>query len=140
MACERIRRPKLLIAALVAVSVALWVPAAAHAAEREKLASAGLLARGSGYATTGGSDAVRTLQQRLRRLGDVPGPIDGLYGPLTEGAVRRFQQRRGLAADGIVGRQTKRSLFPATAQPTATPAHRDTQPGSLTRKTPAPQI
>jgi nucleoid-associated protein YgaU len=140
MACERIRWPKLLIAALVALSVVLWIPAAGHAAEREKLASAGLLARGSGYASTGGSDAVRTLQQRLRRVGDVPGPIDGLYGPLTEGAVQRFQQRHGLAVDGIVGRQTKRSLFHPNVQPTTAPAHRDTQPGTLTRKTPAPQI
>jgi len=140
MACQPIRRPTLLIAVLVAVSVVLWVPAAGHAAERESLASAGPLAQGSGYAGTGGSDAVRTLQQRLRRLGNEPGPIDGLYGPLTEGAVQRFQQRHGLAVDGIVGRQTKRSLFSPRAQATTAPAHRDTQPGTLTRKTPAPQI
>jgi peptidoglycan hydrolase-like protein with peptidoglycan-binding domain len=135
MACERIRRPRLLIAALVAVSVALWVPAAGHAAEREKLASAGPLARGSGYAA-GGSDAVRTLQQRLRRLGDSPGPIDGLYGPLTEGAVRRFQQGHGLAVDGIVGRQTKRTLFPKRKSPA--PSTGSESVGELPHASPVP--
>ena len=140
MACERTRSPHLLVAALVAVLAALWLPATGHAAERDTLASAGLLERGSGYATAGGSDAVRTLQRRLRRLGDEPGPIDGLYGPLTQGAVTRFQQRHGLAADGIVGRQTRRSLFDRSSQPTASPARHNTQPGPLTRKSPAPNI
>ena len=124
----------------MAVLAALWIPATGHAAEREGLASAGLLERGSGYQSAGGSDAVRTLQRRLRRLGNEPGPIDGFYGPLTQGAVKRFQQRHGLTADGVVGRQTRRSLFSRSSQPTASPAQRGTQPGTLTRKSPAPSI
>ena len=128
------------MAALVAVLAALWIPATGHAAERDTVASAGLLERGSGYQSGRGSDAVRTLQRRLRRLGLEPGPIDGLYGPLTQGAVERFQQRHGLAVDGVVGRQTKRSLFSGSSQPTASPAQRDTEPGPLARKSPAPNI
>jgi hypothetical protein len=128
------------LAALVAVLAALWIPATGHAAERDTIASAGLLERGSGYQSDRGSDAVRTLQRRLRRLGHEPGPIDGLYGPLTQGAVERFQQRHGLAVDGVVGRQTKRSLFSGSSQPTASPAERDTEPGPLARKSPAPNI
>jgi peptidoglycan hydrolase-like protein with peptidoglycan-binding domain len=128
----------LLLAALSAMVVALAAPAAGHAADREKLASAGVLARGSGYETATGSDAVRVLQRRLRRLGNPPGPIDGLYGPLTEGAVKRFQQRHGLAVDGIVGRQTKQTLYTPAAQPSAAPTHHDTQPDRLERKSPAP--
>ena len=127
-----------LLAALAVVTVTLALPPAGRAAERGEPASAGLLARGSGYGSAGGSDSVRVLQSRLRRLGDRPGPIDGLYGPLTEGAVERFQQRHGLAVDGMVGRQTRRKLYPA-AEPTAAPAHRETQPGTLERKSPAPQ-
>jgi hypothetical protein len=52
-----------------------------------------------------GSD-VRFLQQKLKGLGYDPGPIDGDFGPRTEGAVKDFQAARGLSADGIVGKQT----------------------------------
>ena len=138
MACERHRRAPLLLTALLALAVALWLPTAASAADRDELASAGVLARGSGYASAAGADAVRVLQRRLRSLGTPPGPIDGLYGPQTEGAVERFQQRHGLAVDGIVGRQTKQRLLTPAARPTATPAHPETQPGRLERKSPAP--
>lgn len=141
MACEQpTRRPHILFAALVAVLVALAIPATGHAAERDRLASVGVLEPGSGYQAAGGSHAVRILQGRLRRSGDRPGPIDGLYGPLTQGAVERFQQRHGLAVDGIVGRQTKRTLFAGISRPTASPDERDTKPGTLTRKSPGPSI
>jgi hypothetical protein len=140
MVCQRTGWPRLLLAALAAALLGLWIPATSHAAERDRLASAGLLERGSGYGSPAGSDAVRTLQSRLRRLGARPGPIDGLYGPLTQGAVERFQQRHGLAVDGIVGRQTKRSLLARVSHPVASPAQRNTQPGTLERKSPAPNI
>jgi peptidoglycan hydrolase-like protein with peptidoglycan-binding domain len=105
-------------------------------AERDSIASAGQLASGAGYGT-GGSDAVRALQRRLRRLGDQPGPIDGLYGPLTKEAVIRFQQRHGLAVDGIVGRQTRHSLFPGATRATASSAQQDTRHGTPERESPA---
>lgn len=38
------------------------------------------------------------------------GPIDGVDGPATTAAVRRFQRRAGLAVDGVVGRQTRAAL------------------------------
>jgi peptidoglycan hydrolase-like protein with peptidoglycan-binding domain len=139
MACERSRR-LLVVAAVAAMVAALAVPAAGHAADSEKLASAGVLARGAGYESATGSDAVRVLQRRLRHLGNPPGPIDGLYGPLTEGAVERFQQRHGLAVDGIVGRQTKRSLYTPAAHPAAVSAHPETHSGRLERKSPAPHV
>jgi hypothetical protein len=138
MTCESAHRTRILFVALVAVLVALSIPATGHAAERDRLASATVLEQGSGYQAAGGSHAVRILQGRLRRSGDRPGPIDGLYGPLTQGAVQRFQQRHGLAVDGIVGRQTRRALFAGTSRPTASPNERNTQPGTLTRKSPSP--
>jgi peptidoglycan hydrolase-like protein with peptidoglycan-binding domain/DNA invertase Pin-like site-specific DNA recombinase len=68
------------------------------------------LARGAGYGQPQGEPGVRALQRRLRALGHRPGPVDGLYGPLTEAAVERLQRDTGLSADGIVGPQTRRVL------------------------------
>ena len=35
--------------------------------------------------------AVRDLQAALKALGHDPGPIDGVFGAMTESAVRAFQ-------------------------------------------------
>ena len=45
-------------------------------------------------------DAVRQVQQFLTQFGYEPGGVDGDFGNLTEGAVRRFQADRDLAEDG----------------------------------------
>jgi peptidoglycan hydrolase-like protein with peptidoglycan-binding domain len=49
---------------------------------------------------------VKTLQRWLNQHGYNPGPRDGIYGPQTEAAVRRFQGAAGVKADGIYGPQT----------------------------------
>jgi hypothetical protein len=59
-----------------------------------------LLSRGS----TG--DPVRRLQRALASVGVDPGPIDGIFGALTDAAVRAFQGSHGLQVDGIVGPDT----------------------------------
>ena len=83
--------------------------AAAPAAKDE------VLIAGAGYAQPNGSPGVRAIQQRLRALGLRPGPVDGLFGPATEGAVEIFQRTAGLAIDGIVGPDTRRALRRASA-------------------------
>jgi len=58
------------------------------------------------------------LAERLQALGDLPAAAalpERYEGALVE-AVRRFQQRHGLAVDGIVGRATRAALEVAPAQ------------------------
>ncbi|MBV8999241.1 MAG: peptidoglycan-binding protein [Solirubrobacterales bacterium] len=54
----------------------------------------------------GGTNGVRSLQRRLAAAGDSPGPIDGRYGALTAGAVRRFQRARGLPVNAVADPRT----------------------------------
>jgi murein DD-endopeptidase MepM/ murein hydrolase activator NlpD len=54
--------------------------------------------------------SVAALQAALHAKGIYDGTVDGIAGPLTRDAVRRFQARRGLAVDGIAGPQTRRAL------------------------------
>ena len=47
---------------------------------------------------------VKTLQRLLHLYGD------GIFGTLTEEAVKEFQEAHGLVADGIVGQKTWEAL------------------------------
>ena len=60
------------------------------------------------YGRTG--PVVIEAQCLLRRAGASPGDVDGIFGPLTRRAVRRFQDREGLTVDGVVGPDTWRAL------------------------------
>jgi peptidoglycan hydrolase-like protein with peptidoglycan-binding domain len=77
---------------------------------RTALGRPAMLRLGTGYGDRHGSNRVRTLQRRLRSVGERPGPIDGRFGPLTLHAVRHFQTRAGLAVDGIAGHGTNAAL------------------------------
>src|ERR671925_1046269 len=50
------------------------------------------------------------LQVALRAKGFYRGPIDGIAGPMTARAVRRFQRRAGIVVDGVAGPITRRKL------------------------------
>lgn len=61
-------------------------------------------------------DAVRGVQEefQFRNLSGDPDKglkIDGIFGPLTDEAVRGFQDALGLVVDGVVGRITWRALI-----------------------------
>jgi hypothetical protein len=53
---------------------------------------------------------VKTLQTLLKAKGVNPGPIDGVFGPQTEAAVKKFQTQDHLTVDGIVGPITWNAL------------------------------
>ena len=55
--------------------------------------------------------AVRELQYKLISLGWLTGNADGIYSYDTYNAVRDFQRRNGLTADGIAGEKTFEKLF-----------------------------
>ena len=65
-------------------------------------------------------DEVKTLQERLKKLGYLSGDADGQFGPATKEAVQRFQSQHGLSADGIVGEETREILYSDIAEPYAT--------------------
>lgn len=53
------------------------------------------------------------LRRRLMATGDREAPAagpDDVFGPVLEAAVKRFQERHGLEADGLVGPQTRAAL------------------------------
>lgn len=60
------------------------------------------------YGTT--SDEIKTMQTKLKRWGYYSGSINGYYGDETKAAVKWFQQKNGLLADGIVGEKTMAAL------------------------------
>ena len=74
-------------------------------------------------------DLVKALQTKLKELGYYTGTIDGDYGSSTASAVKEFQRRNGLTADGIAGEKTLKALYTSgsavsavAVRATATPA------------------
>jgi len=95
----RRRRGRRALAGVLAASLTL-AAGGAVAAERTGGSSAG-----------SGASAVRaagsTVAALQRKLGI---PADGIYGPQTRRAVRRFQRAHGLVVDGIAGPRTLAAL------------------------------
>ncbi len=67
------------------------------------------------YWGSSGSE-VSKVQSKLQAWGYYNGPVDGHYGAGTFNAVKKFQAKNGLSADGIVGKATWQALgfTPAT--------------------------
>ena len=59
---------------------------------------------------------VKNMQKRLKELGYLTGSADGVFGPKTTEAVKAFQKRNGLTADGVVGEETLKKLNSSSAK------------------------
>jgi murein L,D-transpeptidase YcbB/YkuD len=55
---------------------------------------------------------IHLAEAHLRDFGFDPGPVDGLFTPQTQTAVRAFQARYGLAVSGLLDRATRLELVP----------------------------
>ena len=51
-------------------------------------------------------DEVKQIQTKLKNWGYYNGSVDGIYGSKTVEAVKYFQRKNGLTADGIAGSKT----------------------------------
>lgn len=91
-------RKRLILALVLIFAVNLFIIALARSA------SADLYKKGASGQT------VKEIQSKLRDWGYYRGPVDGIYGSKTEEAVKYFQRKNGLNADGQVGNQTLAAL------------------------------
>ena len=58
---------------------------------------------------------VRQIQQKLNDWGYYKGNVDGIYGSRTVSAVKYFQRKNGLTADGLCGPNTLKALGMSTS-------------------------
>ncbi|HEY4250906.1 MAG TPA: peptidoglycan-binding domain-containing protein [Roseomonas sp.] len=121
-------RTTLLGLAMAAPLLALAPPAAAQPAP------------GLSYVQPLAAPALMQVQERLRQSGAYTGRADGVWGPDSQAALERFQQRNGLQATGQINQVTARTLglstadlLAAGAQPAAAAAPADAAPGPLSR-------
>lgn len=76
-------------------------------------------------------EVVRVLQEQLRVAGYYYGNATGIFGPITEESVKRFQKAYNLGVDGVVGPNTRQKLPPSgigfgdEARPTSVKVNRD---------------
>lgn len=87
-------RKKLILAIAIIFALNIFIIAMAQTA------SADLYKKGSS------GETVSEIQRRLKKWGYYSGSVDGIYGSGTEAAVRYFQKKNGLSADGQAGDRT----------------------------------
>ena len=68
------------------------------------------VAWGDAYKKGASGATVTEIQTRLKNWGYYSGEVDGVFGSATEKAVKYFQQKNGLNADGVVGAGTLAAL------------------------------
>lgn len=62
------------------------------------------------YKRGSSGETVKQIQTKLKQWGYYDGAVDGVFGSGTEKAVKYFQQKNGLTADGKVGQATMDAL------------------------------
>ena len=88
----------------------------------DKGGSTGSSSSGSGLKLGSSGTKVRDLQQDLTTLGYYWADITGNFGSKTEAAVKNFQQKNNLTADGVAGSKTLSAIASAVARKGGTSA------------------
>ena len=88
----------------------------------DKGGSTGSSSSGSGLKLGSSGTKVRDLQQDLTTLGYYWADITGNFGSKTEAAVKNFQQKNNLTADGVAGSKTLSAIASAVARQGGTSA------------------
>ena len=124
---KRIRRA----AALAAAVLFLFTGVAAEGTENAAPAAQTAQAAGSTLKKGSKGDEVTRLQERLQELGYLSDKPDGIFGNDTVAAVKAFQRRNDLTADGQAGPLTLERMYAEDA--VAAPEHilTDTLDGKL---------
>lgn len=76
---------------------------------------------------------VKTLQQKLKNWGYYSGKVDGIFGSQTVDAVKKFQKKNNLTADGIVGAKTLSALGMTLSSSSSTSKYSDADVQLLAR-------
>ncbi len=63
------------------------------------------------------SATIKSVQQALKDKGFDPGPVDGVKGPETRSALKKYQAQQNITADGRIGPKTLDSLGVKQAEP-----------------------
>ena len=84
-----------------------------------------------------GSDGsgVVAIQKRLKELGFFTGTSTGYYGTATVAAVKTFQSKNGLSADGVCGTNTMNKLFSTSAVSNSSKGTNNSTPSSSNTNT-----
>ena len=80
-------------------------------------------------------EEVKQIQTKLKRWGYYKGSVDGIYGSGTLSAVKAFQKKNGLKADGIAGTKTLNAMgiYNSTSGSSGTSSSNSTNLNLLTR-------
>jgi peptidoglycan hydrolase-like protein with peptidoglycan-binding domain len=74
-----------------------------------------------------GSESIMKLQEALKAKGQDPGPVDGMMGPKTRGALKAFQEASGLKGSGRLDDQTAEKLGVEKPKPMAKEMKKETK-------------
>jgi peptidoglycan hydrolase-like protein with peptidoglycan-binding domain len=97
-----------LFLALIAIPSSSFAATNAKKAAVKKVAAKKVVAKKA--VKTISSAKVKAVQQTLAKDGLYKGKVDGMIGPVTTNAVKAFQKKNGLKADGIIGPMTLKKL------------------------------